>query len=164
MLRPKLLLIVAAIFLVQLAQASGAERKVPQSGAKEVQVPFQCHPGELGGNQVTIERVAEMGRKYAARIDANPGKVGVEDGTANVGRCRGSPADCAHRRDKHVIWQNLVVGKLVELQWSDEATEALEKLVGQHVLYASNRNAAFNKLRLLQRASKWANLERPGFI
>jgi YVTN family beta-propeller protein len=41
MLRPRLLLIVAAIFLVQLAQASGAERKVPQSGAKEVQVPFQ---------------------------------------------------------------------------------------------------------------------------
>jgi len=40
MLRPKLLLIVATICLTQLAQASGAEQKIPQPGVKEVQVPF----------------------------------------------------------------------------------------------------------------------------
>jgi virginiamycin B lyase len=34
-------LIVAAIFLVQLIQSSGAERKIAQPGVKEVQVPFQ---------------------------------------------------------------------------------------------------------------------------
>jgi virginiamycin B lyase len=41
MFRPKLLLIAVAVFLVQLAQASGAERKIHQPGVKEVQVPFQ---------------------------------------------------------------------------------------------------------------------------
>src|SRR5438270_13999930 len=41
MLRPKFLLIAIAVFLPQLAQASGAERKIPQPGVKEVQVPFQ---------------------------------------------------------------------------------------------------------------------------
>ena len=41
MLRPKLLLIVAAVSLALLAQAYGAERKVPKPGVKEVQVPFQ---------------------------------------------------------------------------------------------------------------------------
>jgi YVTN family beta-propeller protein len=41
MLRPKRLVIVAAVFLTILAQASGAERKIPQPGVKEVQVPFQ---------------------------------------------------------------------------------------------------------------------------
>ena len=51
------------------------------------------------------------------------------------------------------MWQNLVVGKLLELPRGDEATETLDELVGQHVLYASNRNATFDKLRLLQRAS-----------
>jgi hypothetical protein len=40
MLRARLL-IIAAIFLVQLAEASGAERKTLQPGVKEVQVPFQ---------------------------------------------------------------------------------------------------------------------------
>jgi virginiamycin B lyase len=41
MLKPALLLIAAAAFLVQPAQASGAEQKIPQQGVKEVQVPFQ---------------------------------------------------------------------------------------------------------------------------
>jgi virginiamycin B lyase len=41
MLRPKLLLIAGAVFLVQLTHASGAERKIQQPGVKEVQVPFQ---------------------------------------------------------------------------------------------------------------------------
>ena len=39
-LRPKLLLIVAAVSLAPLAQAFGTERNVPTSGVKEVQVPF----------------------------------------------------------------------------------------------------------------------------
>jgi YVTN family beta-propeller protein len=41
MLRPKLFVIVTTVFLTILAQASGAERKIPQPGVKEVQVPFQ---------------------------------------------------------------------------------------------------------------------------
>jgi virginiamycin B lyase len=41
MLRPKLLLIAGAVFLVQLTHASGAERTIQQPGVKEVQVPFQ---------------------------------------------------------------------------------------------------------------------------
>jgi len=41
MLRQKLLLIAVAVFLVLLAQGSGAERKIPQTGVKEAQVPFQ---------------------------------------------------------------------------------------------------------------------------
>jgi virginiamycin B lyase len=40
MLRPKLLLIAAAAFLVQPAHASGADRKTQQPGVREVQVPF----------------------------------------------------------------------------------------------------------------------------
>jgi streptogramin lyase len=39
MLRPKLTSMALAVCLAQLAQASGAERKIP--GVKEVQVPFQ---------------------------------------------------------------------------------------------------------------------------
>jgi virginiamycin B lyase len=41
MLRPKLLAIALAVFLGQLAQASGADRKAQQPGVREVQVPFQ---------------------------------------------------------------------------------------------------------------------------
>jgi virginiamycin B lyase len=41
MLRPKLLVITVALFLIELAQASGAGRKIQQPGVKEVQVPFQ---------------------------------------------------------------------------------------------------------------------------
>jgi len=41
MLRPKIFVIVTTVFLTILAQASGAERKIPQPGVKEVQVPFQ---------------------------------------------------------------------------------------------------------------------------
>jgi hypothetical protein len=41
MLRSKLLLIAVAVSLVQVAKASGAVRKIPQPGVKEVQVPFQ---------------------------------------------------------------------------------------------------------------------------
>jgi hypothetical protein len=41
MLKPTLLLIAAATFLAQPAQASGAERKIAQPRVKEVQVPFQ---------------------------------------------------------------------------------------------------------------------------
>ncbi len=33
------------------------------------------HPGKLGGNQVTIECVAEVTWKYASRVDAHPEKV-----------------------------------------------------------------------------------------
>src|ERR1700751_3376397 len=38
MLRPKLLLIAVAVFLVELIQSSGGERMIP--GVKELQVPF----------------------------------------------------------------------------------------------------------------------------
>src|SRR5690349_16394111 len=41
MLRPRVLLIIAVLSLALLIQASGAERKIPQLGVKEVQVPFQ---------------------------------------------------------------------------------------------------------------------------
>jgi virginiamycin B lyase len=41
MLRPKVLLIVVVVSLALLIQAPGAERKIPQLGVKEVQVPFQ---------------------------------------------------------------------------------------------------------------------------
>lgn len=94
------------------------------------------HTGKLGANQVTIERVAEVGRKYAACVDAHPKEVGVEDSAADVRRCRRSPPDCAHRRDKHIIAHNVVVGKLLELPRGDEATETLDEVVGQHILYA----------------------------
>jgi hypothetical protein len=41
MLRPRLLVITVALSLIELAQASGTDRKTQQPSVREVQVPFQ---------------------------------------------------------------------------------------------------------------------------